>query len=104
VDVWELRADDWFWQVATIPVGQSGGGRDPNVGGMGLAVDTATGNVFVANSIDNTVSVIDGDSNQVASTLSTGPDPFQIAVNPITRMVYVVLRMGNRLAFFRDIY
>ena len=104
VDVWEIRADDWFWKVATIPVGQSGSSRDPNVGGMGLAVDTATGNVFVANSVDNTVSVINGSSNQVTRTLATGPDPFQIAVNPVTRMVYVVLRQVNRLAFFRDVY
>jgi YVTN family beta-propeller protein len=104
VDVWETRADGWFWKVGTVPVGQSGNSRDPNVGGMGLAVDTATGNIFVANSRDNTVSVISGTSHQVAHTLSTGPDPFHIAVNAVTRIVYVVLRQANRLAFFWDIY
>ena len=104
VDIWEVRANDWFWQIATVPVGSSGSSRDPNVGGTGLSVDMSTGNVFVANTADNTVSVINGSSNQVVATLATGPDPFKIAINLITRMVYVALRGVNRLAFFQDIY
>ena len=104
VDLWELRANDWFWQVATVAVGRSGGSRDPNVGGTGLAADTATGNLFVANRADNTVSVINGSSNQVTTTLATGTDPFSITVDPITRMVYVILRNVNRLAYFVDKY
>ncbi len=104
VDVWETRTDGQFWKVATVPVGQSGSSRASTVGGLGLAADTATGNVFVTNSQDSTVSVIDGRSNQVTHTLSTGPDPFRIAVNSVTRMVYVVLRAGSRLAWFRDVY
>ncbi len=104
VDIWEVRADDWFWKVGTVSVGNSGGAKDANVGGTGLAVDTATGNVFVANSKDNTVSVISGSSNQVTATLATGADPFHITINPITRMVYVALRNVNRLAYFVDRY
>ena len=104
VDIWEVRADDWFWKVATVTVGNSGGAKDPEVGGTGLAVDTATGNVFVANSKDNTVSVINGSSNQVTTTLATGTDPFHITINPITRWVYVSLRNVNRLASFLDRY
>jgi YVTN family beta-propeller protein len=102
VQVWELRGDGWFWPVTTVSVGNSGLSRDPMVGGMGLTVNTTTGHLFVANSADNTVSVIDGGSNQVITTLATGPDPVHIAANPITRMVYLALRSGNRLAWFVD--
>ena len=46
--------------------------------------------VYVANYDSNTVSVIDGKTNQViASDITVGQNPVGIAVNPATNMVYV---------------
>ena len=38
--------------------------------------------VYVANSGDNTVSVIDGKTNKVISTVHVGNSPHAISVNP----------------------
>jgi YVTN family beta-propeller protein len=104
VDIWAMGADGRFLATGTVPVGGSGNSRDPTVGGMGLVVNPTTGNVFVANSADNTVSVLDGERDQVVATLSTGPDPTHLAVNRETGMVYATLRAVNRLARFMDRY
>jgi YVTN family beta-propeller protein len=61
-------------------------------GGGGVAVDTATGNVFFTNSLANTVSVVSGATNQVIDTVAAGTNPYGAAVDPITRQVYI----GNR--------
>ncbi|MFZ0130431.1 MAG: YncE family protein [Candidatus Dormiibacterota bacterium] len=81
----------------------SGCGQTPptvSVGGgpVGVAVDQATDTVYVANSADTTVSVIDGVScnatnhsgcGQNPPTISVGSDPVAIAVNQATHTVYV---------------
>lgn len=104
VDVWGAQADGQFVKAGSVPVGNSGLSRDPNVGGKGLAIDMASGHLFVANTADNTVTVIHGGGNQVITTLSTGLEPIHLAVNALTRMVYVLLRAGNQLAYFVDRY
>lgn len=63
-----------------------------------LAVDDRTQTVYVANSGSNTVSVIDGrrcnatttaGCRRVRATVSVGPVPFTLAVNPVTNSIYV---------------
>ena len=55
----------------------------------GVAVDPATGTVYVANSSGNTVSVIDASTNTVTATISVGQGPSGVAVDPATGTVYV---------------
>jgi YVTN family beta-propeller protein len=63
--------------LATVPVG-----RLP----FGIDVDFGTHLVFVANTQDNSVSVINGSTNAVASTLPVSAR--FVAVNPVTEKVY----------------
>ncbi len=48
----------------------------------GIAVDTATDHIYVANSASNTLSVIDGRTNRVVATVGVGATPVGVAVNP----------------------
>lgn len=67
--------------VATIGVGH---------GTFGVDVNTVTNTIYVANSGENTVSVIDGSSNRVVSNISgVGGGPNGVAVDPHTNMIYV---------------
>lgn len=74
--------------------GQAG---DPIVVGKGanrdgkhiVAVNSTTHRVYVANSADNTVTVIDGTSNTVVATLPVGTTPSGIAVDATTNKIYV---------------
>src|SRR5437588_5068800 len=54
-----------------------------------VAVNPTTNRIYVTNSISNTVSVIDGDSNTVIATVPLSASPEGIDVNPTTDMIYV---------------
>ena len=45
--------------------------------------------VYVANQTDNTVSVINGNTNRVTATIGVGDQPEAVAVDPTNDMVYV---------------
>ena len=75
------------------------GGSD---GGGGVAVNTATGNVFITNSAADTVSVISGASNQVTAAIPVGGNPFGAAVDPGTGRVFVANRNSGDLSVFKD--
>jgi YVTN family beta-propeller protein len=62
------------------------------------AVNQVTGQVYIGNYSDNTVSVIDGASNTVAATISVGQTPFGMAVNPATGHVYVANENSNNVS------
>jgi YVTN family beta-propeller protein len=66
--------------TATIPVGS-----DPTA----AAADPAAGTVYVTNSKDGTVSVIDAATNAVTATIAVGSDPDGVAVDPAAGTVYV---------------
>jgi YVTN family beta-propeller protein len=83
--------------LAQLTTGEAGDGG-------GLATNAATGNVFVTNSLDDTVSVIGGGSDTVITTLAVGDDPFAIAVDPATRRVYVGNRADNTVSAFEDTF
>ena len=57
-------------------------------GGTGIAVNSATGRVFVSNSADNTLSVLDGPGIYLVATVQVGSDPGMIGINPVTNRVY----------------
>ncbi len=86
-------------RIGTVMVGA--GGVD---GGTGIAVNTTTGHVFVANSADDTVTVIDGPGMAVLNTVTVGDNPGMIGVNPATNRVYVGNRGSNTVQVLQDSY
>ena len=54
--------------------------------------------VYVTNHDDNTVSVIDGKTNSVTTTIQLGWGPSGISVNPSTNIVYVTNSVGNTVS------
>ena len=77
--------------VATIPVGGS-----PFI----VAANPRTHRVYVTNQVGHSMTVIDGSSNQVVTTVqfSGSAIPFGVAVNPMTNRVYVA--GGNVVVVF----
>jgi YVTN family beta-propeller protein len=63
-------------------------------GPIGVAADEATGKVAIANSVANTVSVIDAVTGGVAS-VSTGQRPVAVAYNYVTHQLAVAVTSGN---------
>jgi len=66
--------------IATIPVGSESDA---------VAVSPLTGDVYVTNINDGTVSVISGRTNTVIATILVGNGPVGVAVSPLTGAVYV---------------
>jgi YVTN family beta-propeller protein len=66
--------------TATIPVGN---------GPDGVAADPGAGTVYVTNSGDNTVSVIDVATGTVTATIPVGNEPVGVAADPATHTAYV---------------
>jgi YVTN family beta-propeller protein len=54
-----------------------------------VAANTTTHRIYVTNLNDNTVSVIDGNSNTVVATVPVGNAPMGIDVNAVTNLIYV---------------
>jgi YVTN family beta-propeller protein len=75
-------------QAQTVS-GTKGVGSSPEM----VAVNPVTNKIYVANLGSNTVSVIDGATNN-KTTVNVGSGPNSIAVNPATNKVYVV-NAGN---------
>ncbi len=65
----------------------------------GVAVNTTTNKLYVANTGSNDISVIDGASNSVVATI-TDPNavlPVAVAVNPTTNTIYVANSQSNNV-------
>lgn len=77
------------------------GGPD---GGGGIAVDPAARRVYVTNSLDNTLSILDGRAGTVITTIPVGTDPFAVAFDARTGEIWVGNRAGNDLFVFTDTY
>ena len=54
-----------------------------------IAVDSILGLVFVANTIGNSVTIIDAKRNAVLATLPAGKSPYALAVVPGSDRLYV---------------
>ena len=69
---------------------------------QGIAANPATGRVYVANSSDNSVSVIDASSNTVVATVPVGSYAYGVAANPTTNRIYVANRDDNTVSVIYD--
>ena len=69
-------------------------GKDP----YDISVNPSANTVYVANSGDNTVSVIDGKTNNVTDTIKVGKNPSAVSVNPSTDVAYVANRGDNTVS------
>lgn len=89
--------------IAEITVGSAGpdvpGGED---GRGGVVVNRLTGSVFVSNAYDDTVSVIDGATNTVISTVRVGRSPYGLGVDAPMKRVYVANRLSNTVTLVGD--
>src|SRR5262249_40350281 len=56
---------------------------------VGVAVNTATNRVYVPNSGDNTVAVLDGNTHATIATVGVGRLPCAIAADPLRNRIYV---------------
>jgi len=66
---------------------------------VGIAVDPNTNRIYVSNSHNNTVSVIDGATNRViGDPIPVGEGPRGIAVDPNTHLVYVTNPGSNTVS------
>jgi YVTN family beta-propeller protein len=83
--------------VTTVPLDP--GGLDA---GGGVTVNTANNHVFVTNSSSNTVGVIDGLADRLLIQVPVGEDPFGVAANPVTGLIYVGNRDGDHLTVIMD--
>jgi YVTN family beta-propeller protein len=75
--------------TATIPVG---------IQPSGVATNPKTNTVYVANSFDNTVSLISGRTNTVTATIPVGREPLGVAANPKTNTAYVANTGSNTVS------
>jgi YVTN family beta-propeller protein len=55
-----------------------------------VAFNPTTNKLYVADSFLNTITVFDGPTNKILSTITVGDFPVSVAVNPLTNIVYVV--------------
>ena len=65
---------------------------------IGIAVNSATGKIYVANEFSNTVSIIDETTDKVQATIKVGSFPYGIDVNPLNNRVYVANRGSNTIS------
>jgi len=74
---------------------QTGGLCESGAGPMVAAVNEKTNRIYVALWVDNAVSVIDGNTNQVIAVIPTGVNPFYLDVNEKTNKIYVANTGGS---------
>ncbi len=95
------------YRAATAGLSSAGGiliGNGGPNGGAGVAVNPLTGNVFVTNSQDDTVTILDGPTLLPLITRFTGDDPGPVAVDPVLGCAYLGMRSGNWLLVITDAY
>jgi YVTN family beta-propeller protein len=56
---------------------------------LGIAINHKTNTIYVANSLNRSVSAINSSNNEVLSSISVSHEPKAIAVNPLTNTIYV---------------
>ena len=79
--------------VATVAVGTRP---------WGVAVNSSTNRIYVANYNSNNVSVIDGANNTIVATVSVGSNPYGAALNPSTNRIYVANQGDDTVSVIQD--
>ena len=85
--------------LAFFAIGDGG-----DAGGGGVAVDTATGNVFFTNSRAGTVSVVGGAVNRVIATVAAGANPYGAVADPSLGQVYIGSRDSHEVKVIKDTF
>lgn len=75
--------------VGPIPVGN---------GPWGIGLDATANRIYVANQESDTVSVIDGATHGVISTIGVGNGPAGVGVNSVTQRIYVANYLSNNVS------
>ena len=75
--------------TTTIPVG---------VGPEGVAFNPVTSLVYVVNSFDKTVLLINAKTSTVTATVAVGHDPTEVAVNSLTATAFVTNTDDNTVS------
>lgn len=76
-----------------IPDATTGASASP----FAVAVNPVTNRVYAANLFQDTVTVVDGSTDEVIATVPTGRSPTALAVNPTTNRIYVANDDGNTI-------
>ncbi len=91
-----LNAGQWPSDAVTVVDFNSGNvlttigiGSSVNGLGQGIAVDTGNHHIFVTNADDNSVSILDGQTNLTLATTPVDPGPEGIATDPSLGLVFV---------------
>ena len=88
--LYEITNQSSSKQIAHIPVGNA-----PET----IGVNPHTNMMYVANYLDNTVSVIDGENNtKIGNDIPVGEGPTGIGVNSNTNMMYVANYLDNTVS------
>jgi YVTN family beta-propeller protein len=85
--------------LAFFSIGEGG-----EAGGGGVAVDTATGNVFFTNSVSDTVSVVGGAVDRVIAEVPVGSNPYGAAADPGMMQVFIGNRDDHNVTVLSDTY
>jgi YVTN family beta-propeller protein len=89
--------------VAEIIVGSAGPDRPWGEDGRGgVAANPITGSVFVSDAYDNTVTVVDGNTNTRIATFTVGSGPFGLAVDSSLGRAYVANRASDNISVVAD--
>ncbi len=103
MSIWEPTPDAVDWGLVIDMVIPSHGELDvPGVGGDGVIHNPTTGNVYTANTADDTVVIIRGDGSEYLNVFDVSDDPFPAAVNPSISMIYIGLRAPGALIAVQD--
>jgi YVTN family beta-propeller protein len=76
--------------ASVIPISSTAG-----LGIQGLAVNLATGTVYVANASDNVIDVIDCGSSSVSKRIPVSSSPLGVAANSLNNQVYAAIANGT---------
>lgn len=96
-------SSEGLFAIAEVVVGSAGRDVPQGEDGRGgIAASPGTGSVFVSNARDDTVSIIDGATNQVVNTASVGDSPFGLAIDTGTERVFVANRLSNDVSVLVD--
>ena len=87
----EIKADSLPGVISTI---QLPAGAHP----YAVAVNEVTNKIYVTDDATNTVTVINGENNTIAATLSVGTFPVGLQVNSATNRIYVANRNSNTVS------
>jgi YVTN family beta-propeller protein len=65
---------------------------------IGIGVNTVTNKIYIANQFSNSISVIDGNTDIIESTIQVDNFPYDLEVNPFNNRIYVTNRESNTVS------